>query len=167
VAYATPAQLLSRKAYTTVGDLISDDGASLTSAQVLADTRVTDALTSASGAVEAAVLVAERYTPAQLATLTGNSQGYLIQLTCDIAMAYLYARKPNYSVEDFKNALALQDIHLDRLRKGENIFNLADNIDAGLPDVTIPTAEQVTHLQLIRDRTLDYYPARVNQLLPG
>lgn len=167
MAYATPAQLLSRKAYTTIGDLISDDGASLTEAQVAANARVTDALASASGAVEAAVLVAGRYTPADLASLTGNSQAYLIQLTCDIAMAYVYARKPGYSVDDFKAAMELQDVHLDRLRKGENIFNLAAPIDAGLPDVTLPTAQSVTNLKLIRDLARNYYPARVNQLQTG
>ena len=91
----------------------------------------------------------------------------MAQLNTDIALAYLYARKPNYHVEEYKAAMDLQDAHLERLRKGENIFNVAEAVDGGLPDVTFPTVQQVENLQLIRDRARGYYPTRVNQLLPG
>src|SRR5690606_22659735 len=114
--------------------------------------------------VESALLVGGIYSTTQLAALTGNSLSKLVRLTCDIAMAYLFERRPLY---DNERAGKLHDRvkdQLDRLRKGENVFNLAENIEAGKPTVDGPTTLDYQNLNLVRDRVRNYYPGR---RLPG
>lgn len=167
MAYATPAQLLERKSPETIGDLVSDDGVQVLPAALLTDDIVEAALEDASGAIEAALLQGQRYSLVDLATLTGGSLMHLVRMTCEIAMAYLYARKPTYSSEQYKAALELQDIHLERLRRGENVFNVAANLEAGVPQYATPRAVDIAHLQLIRDRARGFYPRRIDQTGSG
>ena len=166
-AYATAQNLIDRKSVNTIGDLISEDGTQVNEAGILAPhAKVTAALEAASGAIEAALLQGGRYTVANLATVFAgggaveNSKSYLTHLCVEVAMAYLFALKPTYSTDEYKAALDVHDVYLERLRKGENVFNLADPIDAGTPDWTAPSIVSIQNLQLIRDMTRSYYPVR-------
>ena len=162
-SYATPANLIARKSALTLGDLVSDDGTRVSAANLLSDTRIQAALDSASGEIEAALLTGGRYEVTDLTGLTGNSAAYLEQICCEIAMAFLFARKPTFSVDEYKAAMELQDAYLERLRKGEHVFNVAANIDAGTPKSTAPTVASVQSKGFIRDRTLNFFPARTSQ----
>jgi len=161
VAYATPADLLLRKSELTIGQLVSENGTAVSAGALATDDKVLAALESASGAIDAALLQAGRYDPGDLAALTGNSAAHLKHMVCEIAMAYLFAIKPTYSVDDYKAQMDLHDLYLERLRKGENVFNITKVIDAGTPKLTRPSVAAVTQLNLIRDRTRNYYPYRV------
>lgn len=160
MAYATPAQLIERHDANAIGDLASDDGVPVSRIDILTDGKVAAALNDASGDIDAALLVGGMYTVAQLSSLTGNGQYTLISICCEIAMARLYQRRPTFSVDDYKKYLELSESRLERLRNGENTFGIAANIEAGLPSVDGPTRVEYSALNLARDRTLNYFPAR-------
>jgi hypothetical protein len=125
--------------------------------------RVQAALDSAAGMIEASTLRGGRYSVDDLAGLTGNSAAFLKLIECEIAMAILFARKPLYQVDDYKAALELQDMYLSQLRKGETIFNIEANAEAGTPSYSSPSVVEVQQLGLIRDVARPYYPARRSQ----
>lgn len=160
MAYATAAQLIARKDVRTIGDLASDDGSRVLLTDLLTHANVTAALDSASGAVEAAIMAGNRYTPADLAALTGNSAAYLVQITCDVAMAGLHSRRPTLHAEQHEAALKVAGTHLEMLRKGTHVFQVAEVLAAGVPSVAVVSVAEVQSQNLIRDVTLNYYPRR-------
>lgn len=160
MAYADAFDLVDRKSAQTIGDLVSDSGEAVDEGDLSSNARVTAALDSASGAIESALLAGGRYSTADLGSLSGNGLAYLKMITCDIAMTYLFARKPTTSVDEYKAAQDLADVHLERLRKGERIFNIAEVVTAGVPSYSGPTVPELRELNLIRDRTNNYFPAR-------
>lgn len=161
MSYATPADLIARKSPSTIAALVSDTDEESSEAELATDAKVLAALASASGAVEAALLQGGRYSVVDLTALSANASAYLKQMVCDIAMAYLFARKPLHRQEDYKAALELQDTYLERLRIGKNVFNIDANIDAGTPSYSAPTVAGIENLNLIVDAARShYYPAR-------
>ena len=161
MSYASPADLIARKSVQTLGDLVSDDGTRITPTGLLANVNLQDALNDASGEIEAALLQGNRYQVSDLNALSGNSQGYLKRITCEIAWAFLLSRKPDRRVEELKAALELQDVYLERLRTGKNVFNVAAEIAAGQIAVVVPSVQSVQTKNLIRDMSRNYYPTRV------
>ena len=163
--YATAAQLLERYDARDIGDLVSDTGDQASPIDLLSHPLMTTVLEDASGAVEAALLVGNRYTTDQLEDLTGNSASYLERLVCDIAMSYLLARRPGFDPDRMKSQYEMSEMHLERMRAGENVLNLVDQKDAGNPSIDGPTLIRFQyHLNMVRDRVLNYYPRR---RLPG
>lgn len=163
-AYATAADLIARKSSATLGALASDSDTEVAEGSLASDPKITAALLSASGAIESALVVGGRYTAAQLASLGTNANAYLVHMTCEIAMAYLYARKPTFFSDEYKAALDLQDTYLERLRKGQNVFNIDENVAAGAPSYASPSVAEVDSLGLIVDRArARYYPPRFSQ----
>lgn len=162
MSYATPDDMIKRKSTKTLGQLCSDSGTAISEVGLATDDNLQAALDSASGAIDAALMQGGRYTSSQLTALTGNSLAYLVHICCEIAMAYLYARKPTYQVEDYKAALDLHDLYLERLRKGENVFNIAVVIDAGTPSSAQPSVSSIQEKQFLRDRVRNYYPHRIS-----
>lgn len=160
MSYATPAQFLERYDARDIGDLCNDDGQQVSRIDLLADTKLQAALDDASGAIDAALLAGGRYTAADLVGLTGFSLSFLIRITCDIALANIWGRRPLYRFEERKACMDAAEAHLKQLRLGENVFNVAANILAGAPTIDGPTTVQYDALNLVRDRTRNYYPAR-------
>lgn len=163
--YASPDDIIARKSVQTLGQLCSDSGTAITPSGLQTNAYLEQALLDASGAIEAALLQSGRYTPddlVDLGTLSDNSTSYLARICCDIAMAYLYARKPTHSVEQYKQYLDLEEQHLERLRKGEHLLFKQANIDAGTPKYTQPSVVAMEQLGLLRDRTHNYYPKRTS-----
>jgi hypothetical protein len=147
--YCTPANFLVYHDWKLVASLVRDDESDLpTKADLLDDG--TDAgemvvafLMAASGELESACQVAARYSPADLAALTGAGAARLSKLVADLAFWRLSQRRqPNAA--DPKNVpgavQALED--LDRLRDGERIFPFVESADAGLPSVSDPDLSQ-------------------------
>lgn len=163
--YASAAQLIERYDARDVGDLVSDTDDQASPIDLVTHPLVTTSLEDASGAVEASLLVSNRYTPDELTSLTGNSQSFLERITCDIAMSYLLARRPGFDPDRMRAQMELAEMHLERLRKGENVLNLDSQRAAGNPTVDGPTLVRLqSHLNLSRDRVSNYYPGR---RLPG
>jgi phage gp36-like protein len=161
--YASPSDIIARKSSTTLGQLCSDSGTAVTPSGLQSDGNLDMALQDASGAIDAALMQSGRYTAEDLeglASLSDNSASYLSRICCDIAMAYLFARKPTFSVEQYKQYQDLADQHLERLRKGEHVLFIQRNIDAGTPKYSQTSVEAIEQQGYIRDRTLNYYPKR-------
>ena len=160
MAYATPAQFLERYDERLLGDLVSDDNSQVSPSALLTDSNLQAALDDASGDIDAALITGQRYTTDDLDGLTGNSQKHLIRITCDIAFVLLLTRRGSMDPETRRSHMAVAEDHLERLRKGLNIFNLDDQKDAGVVETAGPTRVDLTNLNLMRDRTRNYYPVR-------
>lgn len=165
MSYASVADLLQRYDFRDIGGLVSDDNreaspVDLATVGTPGNSIAQACLDDASGDIEAALFSSGRYTELDLTSLTGNSLSYLKRITCDIAMALIYARRPLYDPDKYKMAMETAESHLERLRKGENVFNLQPQIDAGTPDIDGPSTMDFQNLNLIRDRVRNFFPGR-------
>ncbi len=165
-AYASIADMLKRYDVRTIGDLINDDGTAASSAEVLADADgiIAAALETASGEVESACFRGKRYTVTDLQGLTGNQSALLKSLVCKLAFWFLWERRPVWDQDQYEQAKNAPRGMLDRLKRGEDVFDIEAVKTAGNPSVTGPTRADLTNLNLIRDRLYKYYPDRH---LPG
>lgn len=161
MSYATPSDLIARYDARRLGDYVSDDGTRATEAELAIDDRILVALESASGEVEVALRQSGRYSVADLAGLTGASAEYLKQLVCDIAFCRLYERRGYGDDGDapemtFKRAQEA----LKRLRIGENVFNLVEQVEAGLPSMASPERVQLQRPTLLTQQARGrYFPS--------
>ncbi|QDU97530.1 phage protein Gp36 family protein [Lignipirellula cremea] len=162
-AYATPAQMFERKRVETINDLVSDDGVRQSRVDLLSHPHLLTALADASGAIDAALTAGRRYSTGDLADLTGNAASLLQRVCCDIAMALLYERNPGREVEQQQRYRELSESHLQRLRSGEDVFQ-QQAAGAGLPTVDGPSAVDYARLNLLPDRTRNFYPGRDSRL---
>ena len=100
MAYASAADLIARIDTQIVGDLITDDDTDTglrerpSQATILDSTVLSTALGDASGLIDAALQNKGLYTPDQLAALTGNALSHLKRITCIVAIAMLFDRRP-------------------------------------------------------------------------
>lgn len=160
MSFATPAEFLERYDARIFGDVVRDNDEQATPAELLTDPNLQAALNDASGLIESACLVGERYTPTDLEALTGNSLYHLKRICCDVAMALLLQRRPSSDPDKDTERLEIAEKHLDKLRDGERVFYRGDNVDqAGVPDTTGPTTVDLENLNSIRRRVRNYYPA--------
>lgn len=160
MAYASSTDMTARFDSREIGDLLSDSGTPVDEGDFGDNSKLTAILDDASGEIDAALLVANRYLPADLSGLTGNSLAHLKRITCEIAMRLLLGRRPAYNPELLESMEKRVNGLLDRLRKGENVFNLADQKDAGTPTIGGLSTVDTLNLNLLRDRTQNYYPQR-------
>jgi hypothetical protein len=135
VPYATPQQALQFLDVRQVGDLISDQGIRVQPAQIVGDmTHPPDpnflaALEAASGEVESACLVSQRYRPADLQALIGVSAVMLQKIVARLAMADLHWRR--YPDKDLPAAGVWAHDMLQKLRDGHRIFGTLEAEAAG------------------------------------
>ncbi len=149
-AYASVSDMVRRKDVRTLGDLVTDDNTRVTEANLASNNAITDALADASGVIESACFESNRYTADDLNGLEGNSLSLLKRLTCDLAFSMLRRRR-GYDAEELEEFQWANDF-LDRLRKGEAVFNVAANKDAGTPQVHTVTATKIANNNMARDR---------------
>lgn len=162
-SYAAPSDLVARYDVRTVGNLCSDNGVVVSPANLATDPNLLAVLADASGEIDAALLQGQRYTTADLAGLTGNSLAYLKRLACKIAMGLLWERRPYLEDDNKDAALKAARDSLEKLRKGENIFDVTAVKDAGVPSIVTPSVSSVTALNLMVDGARGsngFYPPR-------
>jgi phage gp36-like protein len=164
MAYATPADLVARFDARDIGQLVSDDKIVVSTYDLNTNVPCLVALSDAAGEIEAALLVGNRYTVVDLQTLSANSNSLLVRMNCDVAMRNLCSRRFGWNPEKAKAIRELADTQLEKLRNGENAFNIQLTLDSAEPVVDGPTmADFVTGpnaLNLIRDRVHNFYPPR-------
>ena len=169
--YAVPTDLTTFFDAAVIDDLAGDDGQpaqDVTDPTTPGGAMVAAALSAASGQINAAVLNGAIYAVTDLAALTGDDLELLKEITCVLAMSKLIRRRPEkYGSDGYKQFVDDSETYLDRLRKGERLFNLPNPIDAGLPIVDGPTIATVTRLNLITSRTRNYYPSPGQRLPIG
>lgn len=159
-AYATPADMMLRFDRGDIGQLCSDDK-NIVSPQDLPNNPVClTALQDAAGEIEAALLVSNRYSVADLQALTGNSLSVLVSMNCLVAMRRLTDRRFGWNPEKSKAIREASDTQLEKLRKGENTFNIQAAMDAGEPVVDGPTMAQFDSIGLIRDNINNFFVPR-------
>lgn len=166
MSYATPEQFLARYDARVIGDVVSDTGEEVSPQELLDDPNLQAALDDATGDIDSSAIVGERYLPADLETLAANagsnSRFHLIRICCDIALAYLLRRRPSKDPERDAAMMDLAESHLEKLRRGDQLFYLGPDQDlAGVPSTTGPTTLDFRNLNLLRDRVQNYYPARL------
>ncbi len=161
MAYASIADWIVRCDSRLLGDLVSDTGLRKTEAELAAHATLTACLDDASGEIEAALLAGERYTVADLAALTGNSLAYLKRITCTIALALLMERRQWADEDQREEAIDKGRKIIDRLRRGEWVFNVDAVKDAGLPTQHTPNITTIRQLNMTVDEARKgFYPAR-------
>lgn len=161
-AYATSADLINYFDARLIKDLCLDAGAAETT--LATNAAVTAALLRASGRVDASLRMGGRYTAAQLAAVSGNTLEHLKGIVCDIAAGTLMDRRGFLQDAD-RSILALARTRgedaLKLLTEGKDVFDIDSLIDAANPTVDGPSTTTIRNLNLIVDRTRNYYPARI------
>lgn len=166
-AYATGDDLISRYDVDIIGDLATDDRVELDRSEVPDNTNVLAALLDASGEIDAALLAGGRYTPSQLAGLTGNTLNHLIRITCAIAMANLIERRPDRMSKELADSYRkTSDAWLEKLRRGENVFGIIE-ATAGTIDVATVQAVEIENLNLLPGRMSPYFPGTAQRTPRG
>jgi phage gp36-like protein len=164
-AYATGNDLIARYDVRLVGDLTTDDGEELDNAVVPTHPNVLTALEDASGEIDVALTVGGAYTPAQLEALTGNTKKHLIRIACAIAMACLAERRLSDRLRDLAESLRkIANGHLTAIRRGENVFGITENIEAGTIDTATISALEVEALNGLTARMPRYFPSADTRL---
>jgi len=165
-SYATPSDLADRFDARTLRDLASDTGEEV--ADITSDPHALVALADASGRMDAAVLVGGLYTTTQLGELTGNSLALLKRLVCDLAMCYMMSRRPErYGSEALAAMHKASEEYLEMLRKGQRLFDVDEAVAAGRPTVDGPVVTTYERLNMIPDRTRNFYIHRGRRLPIG
>lgn len=129
----TLGEFLKRVDWRPVADLLSDTGQRFSFEQLAGNEALQAAFDAAMGEVESACLCGNRYSPADLAALTGVGRAMLYKLLTDLTLMFLYDRRPTASMPStdmFKRAMA----KLEQLRHGERVFSLQETMDAGEVD---------------------------------
>lgn len=166
MAYALYSDLVKRFDERTLADLASDNDSPVV--DLSTDAKITAALSSASGRINSAVMQAGHYTAVELAALTGDDLEFLVDLTCELAMAWLVRRRPSPETAEWAKALFERtEETITKIRQGQNLFNVALHKEAGLPEVDGPTTVDYQNLNLIPDRTKNFYPSRASRLPLG
>lgn len=166
MSYAAPSDLMLRFDRNDIGQLVSDDKRPVSEVDLPTNQPCLTALMDASGMIDGAMFAGNLYFAADLVNLTPNSTSLLQRITCDIAMALLIDRRPGWNPEKSKAIRELANDHLERLRKGENTFNIVNDLspnNAGEPVADGPTTMSYdqNHLNLWRDRATPYYGRRL------
>lgn len=163
MAYATADDMRARFDERSLAEIVADDNSAVDLGDLSTDTNMLAALDDASGMVDAALLTGGQYTPANLSALTGTSLALLKRLTCTQAMLFLKQRRGGgypSEMEAIERDQKWVDDMLTRLKRGANVFNVAEVLDAGVAEREVITVNSVDRAQLMRDRTQNYYPKR-------
>lgn len=158
-SYADGNDLIARYDVDTVGDLATDQRESSDPSIVPILPNVLTALADASGEIDVALIVGERYLPEQLAALTGNSQSKLKRICCDIAMSLLCSRRVGHDYIELSESVAKTSRgHLRSLSNGENVFGLQSILDASTIDVASISIAEIDRRNLLPSRMSNFFP---------
>lgn len=146
----------------TLKDLVKDDGVAETN--LSGNDRLETALQDASGSIDAAVQVGKMYSTEDLEDMTGTDRALLRRICCELAMLFLIEARPEKYKGSEKALRERAEGYLDRLRKGERVFNIQVNKDAGVPSVEGLDRYEYDQQNWIPDRMSGFYPARVQRL---
>ncbi len=139
--YLSVAEFLLRCDARFVGDMVSDDGTAVEPGSLTANTKLIAVLLDASGLVESAAMRGAKYAPEDLEALTGAAAGRLYRLITEIAVRYLYERRPDRGPPPEMSKQAMEELLL--LRQGEMVFGTVETAAAQNMDHEIETSRQV------------------------
>lgn len=159
--YGTVAILTSFCDVRTLGDYLGDTGARLTPEDVLLSGSPTGGpsntngvlytlMLAATGDLESAVLVSDRYTPADLQTILNNggaAAAKLQEMWAGLTLQRLFERRPSKAAPELP-AVTRANVWLEALLNGTRIFGTQEAADAGLPETTIDQQTDVIDRRL-------------------
>jgi phage gp36-like protein len=167
-AYASASDLIERYDSNTIGDLASDSGESIPEDQLVNSVKVSQALEDASGRVEAAVFTGDQYDADDLNGLEGNAQALLQRIVCELAFVFLMERRSHrVGDERLQAAKESTEKYLDEIKNGDRIFGIPAHLAASVVDIDGPDTVDYTNMNLIPDRTNNFYPGRSTRLPLG
>lgn len=158
--YVTVAEFLKRFDQRDVGELVSDEDIAVHENDLPTNDVLAACIGDASGDIDAALMAGKNYSAAELEGLTGNALSKLRRMCSEITMFYLLDRRPNFDSDRLDAHEKMRNRHLERLRRGENIFNLDAHKDASVVSVDGPTIVEYASGPLWRDQSNNYFPAR-------
>jgi hypothetical protein len=171
--YCTASILLTYYDARQVGDLLYDTtpGQRATEATILQPVTtqtppnspaatIANAINWASGEIESACLVAGKYSVQDLQSLTGMALASLQGLCADLAFWKLVCRR--YPKQEMPDAIKWAFEKLERLRSGERIFGLEDQIEAGTPYVQPDTFADIQTRDLTTFQASRFFGRRAN-----
>ena len=162
MGYATGADMKLFFDERTLKDLASDNG--VPAATLATDERIIASLDAASGKIEAALVFAKTYSPAELAALTGNALNYLKYICCYLAMAMLIARRPEKIKEEFAQKILEEgEGNLEKLRRGERMFYVETHSAVSVPTIDGISIVREERLNLMPQKTRNFYPSATNR----
>lgn len=143
--YCSAAQLLIYHDWQQVADLVRDGNGPRPQRAALLDPNqpsgaiLAGLLGSATGQLNSAALIGNRYTPDDLAALTDAGLLYLQKIVADLAYWQLAQRRQPMSANPDSVPGAREALEtLEKLKNGERVFAFAETADAGLPEVVVP-----------------------------
>lgn len=160
-SYCPVGEALKRADQRLLCELCSDQGSAVAASSLLTNANLAAALLDASGDLEAALLVGGRYTPADLAALTGAALGKLYRLITRLAVCYLYERRPDLG--DVPEVYQKAEEHLEVLRTGKWIFGTVEHANAGRPSHEVERARQVEAREGLAVQAEAYFGRRTNR----
>lgn len=167
--YATTADFLTRYDARLIADLASDTGTAVQGIVLSTNANVVAAVTDASADIDAALFMGDRYTPAQLESLSDTAASLLRRLASDIALIYMKRRRGKFDPE--KDGALLKEIteRLNRLRNGENYLMLSTDSEAEASTLLIvrPKRDAANRAVTIKGQTRNYYPANPDFNMPA
>lgn len=140
--YCSAARFLQRYDARTIGDLVSDDGTRVSSASLLTNTNLAALLKEASGKLEAACVVGERYSPTDLAAIItdgGNMAEFMAGLVADIAISLVYRRRPDVTMPVMPQVDESMRL-LNALSEGKMILGFTEAMTSGHMSSEIETS---------------------------
>lgn len=93
VPYCTPADMVGFHDSRDLGELVRDDSGQDSPVDLASDPVLALALAAASGDLESAALIGQRYEPADLQSLVGNGRAFLARLVAALAYGHLRDRR--------------------------------------------------------------------------
>jgi phage gp36-like protein len=164
MAYATGTDLVDCFDVDLIGDLAQDTREPIEQSAVKTHPNVLRMLEQATGDINVALIAGGRYQPAQLAALTGDSQAHLVRITCTIAMALLFKRRPSAAmIELAKPFKDDRDKYISDLQTGKNLFNIDENKAASVIELQTVSAVEIDTLNLLPTRMGNYFPSNAQR----
>lgn len=124
----------------------------------------------ASGRLEAALLIGNRYQPSDLQNLNGSSLEYLKDIIAGLAIMRLYRRRGGMNPSEVATDRYEEAIKaIEELEQGHQIFSFVQVQDAGLPDNAILTIQEIAQRSFMTWQYQRFFGLRgnVRRNLPG
>jgi hypothetical protein len=173
-SYLSPAEFLARTDWRTIGQLCSDaEGVSVPFANLATDANLNAALDDASGDLEAACFMGQKYRTEDLAMLKTTAcvaRARMYRIIRDRALAYLLERRPDFSAQlpqGVEKSMDRSEAWLEQLAQGVRIFGFLETMDAGRIDQNILTNDEITQRNLLVVQAERYFGIRGDRSLPG
>ena len=162
VPYLTAAQFLSRYDKRTSLEWASDDDDPLTEAEFIASTMINDLLLEASGEVESACLMGERYSVVDLQALTGATGQLLKGIVGGLFLGKLWGRRPRTPAEAFPTATQQSQGYMEQLYMGRRIFGLTTVMEAGRIEHEVMTPRDIEERNFTSSKIRRWLGMRAN-----